>query len=246
MNLFIFFKRLAATNESQEKLCTLRCLIASVLILFLVVQVNAERADEIVKKQSIKDVKSPFDATTCGPAAAYIVLRLYGEEASLDKICKESYVDAKCCSSVESVAKALSQRNVYSRGRRLTIDELKKLKYPSILLFHSPDKESGEHHFVVYVGSNENSITVLDPLGTKFIKRFYDDVALKLWTGVAIVTQPEPFNDLAIVRSRNWRFFILGNIIFAGSAITLAWFRYNNVDISTNKKRNKLLATLHR
>ena len=238
MNSFTFLKSLTPIDDLQTKSCMSGYLLVSVLV--LAVQLNAEDSNKVVTEQYIE---SPFDATTCGPAAAYIVLRLYGKEASLDKLCKDSYVDTKRRSSVESVANALSKRNVYSRGCRLTIDQLKGQKYPSILLFRSPDSKSGEHHFVTYVGSNKNSITVLDSLGTKFIKRFYDDVALRLWTGVAIVTQPEPFNDLAIVRLKLWLFFIIGNVIFACSAVTLFWLKYKKMYSSTNNQRNKLLAT---
>lgn len=196
-------------------------LLISILMLTMILNagevveshVRTQPVDEIVQVTKTVQKKDLFDVTTCGPAAVGIVLRLYGRRASLEEISSETWIDADHRTTVKSLSQALTDRGIYARGRKLKLGELKKQVFPAIILSQSPKYAKGENHFLVYVGSDEDNIKLLDPLGFIALKAVPTKVFQKEWTGVAIVTQLTPFKEFQESRSRQWNILMTGSIV---------------------------------
>lgn len=196
---------------------------------------STQPTDETVRATETVQQKDLFDVTTCGPATVGIVLRLYGREASLREIGRETWIDAEHRTTVKSLSHALTNRGIYARGRKLKLEELQKQRFPAIILAQSPSYAKGENHFLVYVGSDENSIKLLDPLGFTALKAVPTEVFQKEWTGVAIVTQLIPFKGLEKSRSRKWNILMVASIFLL--LITLVTVSSSIRDKISLKKR---------
>ena len=110
---------------------------------------------------TVSTAKNLYDSTTCGPAAAYVLLKLYGKNVSIKDIKEEVLIDTDGHSSVNSVSQALAKRGIYARGDKLTLKQLETQYFPAIVLSRNP-KKNNENHFLVYLGSDKKNVTTRD------------------------------------------------------------------------------------
>ena len=180
--------------------------------------------------------KGFYDPKTCGPTVVSVVLKLYGKSVPLEDIGKEVLIDEVGRASIKSLSRALMKRGIYARGRKLTLEELEKQRFPAIILAKSqgcPD----ENHFLVYLGSDEKNIKLLDPSGSKALKLVSKQYFCEQWTGVGIVTQLTPFVGFEKNRSRQWNILMVGSILlFVSMGSIMIWSKLHVRNITKRKE----------
>jgi ABC-type bacteriocin/lantibiotic exporter with double-glycine peptidase domain len=160
-----------------------------------------------------------YDYTTCGPAAAALVLRLYGKSFRVDDVCRSCYVDDERRSSVRSICETLGRHGVFARGCRLSIPELLDRHTPTIVL--SRNKRGG-NHFLVYVGSEKDCVKLMDPLFQPF-RRVSKDRLARYWRHEAIITQFSPFTEYPAKIRRMWNCLMCASLVMLASAAGLTY-----------------------
>lgn len=139
-----------------------------------------------------------IDYPTCGPAAVFMVLKMYGIAFHTSDVCDSTYIDDQRRSSVESLCNTLARYGVYARGCRVSFEDLLERTTPSILL--SPNA-SGTNHFLICVGHDGNELNLIDPLFVPFRKLSKDMFQLSKQK-VAILTQLTPFEEYEVRTNR--------------------------------------------
>ncbi|MHC4156477.1 MAG: cysteine peptidase family C39 domain-containing protein [Planctomycetota bacterium] len=202
-------------------------------------------ANDLIEKSAVAKAqdttlltnKGFYDPNTCGPTVVYVVLKLYGKSVPLEDIGKEVLIDADGRASIKSVSRALMKRGIYARGRKLTLKELQKQSFPAIILAKSQSC-LGENHFLVYLGSDEKNIKLLDPLGSKALKLVPKQYFCEEWTGIGIVTQLTPFVEFERNRSRRWNILMVGStVLFLSIGSIMIW---SKLPVQKSTKREKL------
>lgn len=91
----------------------------------------------------------------CGPTCLRMVAKHYGKYYNLDTLRKLAGFN-KLGVSLFNIKNASEEIGLEAKGVRLTIDDLKILKIPSILHWN-------QNHFVVLIKASRNSFTIADP-----------------------------------------------------------------------------------
>ena len=119
-------------------------------------------------------VRSP---SLCGPASLLIICQKYGVETSLEELTRLSGYKEKQGTTIYGLYKAARRKGLYAIGMKIGVDDLAKLKIPTIAHLWN-------NHFVVVEGTQTETLKITDPpnkpksISKEQLKLFYSGFAL--------------------------------------------------------------------
>jgi ABC-type bacteriocin/lantibiotic exporter with double-glycine peptidase domain len=148
----------------------------------------------------------------CGTSCIYLVLRLCGEDISIQEaieLVHPNYRERPLKSSLSMIENALSSLGYYTSSLSINIADLKKIEPPAILLLYPQGPDIDVGHFVTYCGLDEAEMFIfLDPYAFP-IERVIDENTLDdIWNGTIVILSNNPIK----INYRLFKLRMFGNL----------------------------------
>lgn len=163
----------------------------------------------------------------CGPRSVRYLLSFYGHDEDLYALVKEiQWPDVSQGASLDSLARSLRKRGVYTSGVLLSDKAGLTWDYPSLVHFRATG-ESGLGHFAVWMPSSDCTQTRLwsGLAGYEVMPTLEFN---RVRSGEVLLTSPHPIPDGYSCAVTNWRFWLGGCLLFAiaGATVAIATFLF--------------------